>query len=168
MGAGLVSFLGMAKKKKGSQVLILVGLLALGAFWLFSQTKRISVGGAATRIHKITGSGIELRVLMQVINESSLDLDVYGFLGQIFFQKTAIGLVQQLEPVKLAAYATGSLEYKADISFASLLSLGVDIYGILAGDMSNWKKVPLQDFTIKGTLRAEGFDIPINQPLLTA
>lgn len=166
MGARLASFLGMAKKKKGG--FLLLGLLALGAFWLFGQSKRITVGGAATRVHKITGSGLELRVDMQIINESSLDLDVYGFLGQIFFQKTAIGLVQQVAPVKLAAYSPGMIEYKAEISWASMLTLGFDLRAIMGGDISNWKKVPLQDFSIKGTLRAEGFSIPINQPLLTA
>jgi len=158
----------MAEKSSNKWLWIGLGTLVLGAFWFMRQANRISVGGASVRIHKISAFGVELRVKLAIINESRLTIDVYGFLGQIFFKDTAIGVVQTVAAAQLPAHATGNIEFKADIPYLSLLSLGLDLASLLKGDVTNFKSIPWADFKIKGTLRAEGFDVPIDQPLLTA
>lgn len=158
----------MAEKSSKTWLLIALGVAVVGGLWLMRQANRISVGGASVRVHKISAFGVELHVDLSIINESRLTIDVYGFLGQIFFKDTAIGVVQMLQPATLAAHAPGSVAFKADISYVSLLTLGLDLAKILKGDVTNFKSIPWADFKIKGTLRAEGFDVPIDQPLLTA
>lgn len=157
----------MAKKRKSRKKsnnrkigIVLLAGAALLAWYLYSNVRRVSIGGATFRVHKITFSGIELRIYLVVINEGNLNLDVQNFLGQVFYQGSAIGVVTQVAQVTLKPFATGQVEFKADLS---LLSIGIDLYNIIKD-----KNFDVNSLVIRGTLKAEGIDIPINEKLLTA
>lgn len=157
----------MAKKRKSRKSssnkqigFVLLAGAALLAWYLYSNVRRVSVGGASFRVHKVTLNGIEIRILLTIINEGNLNLDVQNFLGQIFYQNSAIGVVTQVAQVTLKPFATGQVEFKADIS---LLSVSLDLYNIIKS-----KTFDANSLILRGTLKAEGIDIPINEKLLTA
>lgn len=158
---------GMAKKrnKKGStKKLIIVGALVFAVWYFYNQTMKVSIGGAAMRVHKVGLSSVELRIDLTIINESNLALDVQNFLGQVFYQATSLGIVTQVRAVTLQPFETGTVEFKAVISY---VSVGMEFFNELKALLNKQPtKINLADFTVRGTLKAENLSIPINEKLL--
>ena len=151
----------MAFSKK--KVVIVVAVIGVVAYYLLQNIRRVSVGSSTVRVHKVNFNGVELRVTTPIINESNLTIDVIGFLGQLFYKGMAFGTVTQVAAVKIPSFSTGSVEFSANLGLLSLGQIGFDLFNVIKAD---WKKVDWSLFTIKGTLKAEGLSIPINQKLL--
>lgn len=140
---------------------IIVGGIAALVYYLYNQAMKISITGGYFRIHKLAGTNVELRVFVQVTNEGNSRVDVQNFLGQLLYKGSNVGVVTLLQPTSIPSFSAQEIEFKAIVSG---ISVGMELYNILL------KKSVFspQDLTIKGTLRAEGLNIPINEPLLSA
>lgn len=160
----------MGKKKKksgGFNRTLGIILLAGAAYYLYNayqNVMRVAVGGASFRIHKVTLTNIELRVFLTIINQGNFNLSVQNFLGQVYYKNTSIGIVRLLNQTTVKPFDTTEIEFKADLS---LLSLGTEVFNIIRSK-TNVNDLNAADLTIRGTLKAEGIDIPINEKLLTA
>lgn len=121
---------------------------------------KISVGNAGVRIHKLSLSDIELRIELPVINESQVPATVTGFLGQIFYGTSTIGVVQLQQPTDIPGFGQINIPFSAKISVVSALQ---QVYAILTNPPVDWSK-----FSIRGTLLVQGLPISIDQKLLAA
>lgn len=149
------------KKSKDNKTWLYIGLAALlfGGLWLYRQSLKIMVTGGYFRVHKLNGLSLELRVFLQITNESNLKIDVQNFLGQILYKGSSLGTVVLFKPAQIQPFGVQEIEFKANIS---LLSAGTEIYNILTTKDFSFNP---QDLRVKGTLKAEGVDIPINEAL---
>jgi hypothetical protein len=156
------------RKKSSTKKWLIIGVIGVAAlYYLYNQTLKISVGGASVRVHKINVGNVELRIDMTIINESNLELDVQGFLGQVFYAQTSLGIVTQVRPVTLAAFQTGVVEFKAEISYASVgLEFWDELKALITKTKAASTLINPAAFRVIGTLRAEGLSIPINETLL--
>lgn len=161
--------MGKKKKKSGgfnNRTLGII-LLAGAAYYLYNayqNVMRVMVGGASFRIHKVTLTNIELRVFLTIINQGNFNLTVQNFLGQVYYKGTAIGIVRLIKQTVIKPFDTSEIEFKSDLS---VLSIGLEIFNIIKSK-TNVNDLNAADLTIRGTLKAEGIDIPINEKLLTA
>jgi LEA14-like dessication related protein len=161
--------MGKKNKKGGGLSSRTIGfiLIAGAAYYLYNayqNVMRVMVGGASFRVHKVTLTNIELRVFLTIINQGNFNLNVQNFLGQVYYKNTSIGIVRLLNQTTVKPFDTTQIEFKADLS---LLSLGTEVFNIIKSN-TNIKDLNASDLTIRGTLKAEGIDIPINEKLLTA
>ncbi|MGL5131988.1 MAG: hypothetical protein ACRC78_05630 [Planktothrix sp.] len=141
--------------------LIVLGLIG-GLVYYFTTNliAKISYGVATMRIHKVTFQSIEVRITLPVINENDTSATVEGFLGQLFFQKTAIGLINLITPTVVKGFQVTDLEFRCNINISSV---GIELFNIIKS--GSWNAVVLQDFRVKGTLRGANLSIPIDTPL---
>jgi hypothetical protein len=162
----------MGKKKEQKQTSrrrrnILLGVLLIGGvawWWLRNQAARISIGGNTTRVHKVSLTEIELRTVLVIINESDIPVMVSGFLGQIFYQNSSLGIVQQLKPVEIGAFQTSTVEFSSKISS---VNVGLEFWDEIKRLIQTGQNtIDLSKFSIRGTLKAANLSIPVNQKLL--
>ncbi len=158
----------MSKKRnrKSSIKKAVIVVVVVGALWyLYNQTTQIDIGGASVRVHKVNLNGVTLRILLSVLNRSRLDIDVQGFLGHIMYKGVSLGDVIQVQPVTLKEFATGQIEFQAEISW---VSLGTEFYQEVKDLLTKGPNTPIDwsAFTVQGTLRAENLAIPINEKLI--
>lgn len=156
----------MAKKDKQNKSggYLWVGLLAVGGlfFYLYRQALKIMVTGGYFRVHKLQGTNIELRVFLQISNESNITATVQNFLGQLVYKGTSLGIVSLVYPASLPPFSVKELEFKASISG---LAFGTELYKIITDKSFQFNP---QDMRVVGTLRAENLSVPINEALLSA
>jgi len=168
----------MAKKKrrKGrmSKILVVVAIVGAAAWWLYKQTAKISIGGAAATVHKLNPDGVELRIKLSVVNEANATIDVQTFLGQLFYKGVSMGIVQQLDPVTIPPLKVGYVEFKTTISWVTLGFNGYNVFQIYQQNQGTNDQgqpnpqtalVDWAAFKIKGTLRAENISIPIESTI---
>ncbi len=158
------------KKKKGTGggggnkwLLVGLGFLVFAGVFLFRQAMKVSVTGGYFRIHKLEGTSLDVRVFLNVLNEGNARLDVQNFVGQLFYKQTSLGVVTLAFPAQIPPMGQQELEFK---SLISLTTVGFEIFDLIKNGKN--QVINPADFTIRGTLRAEGFNIPINEQLLTA
>jgi LEA14-like dessication related protein len=148
--------------------IIISGALLLG--WTKKQLNRISIGDAQSRIHKVNLNGLEIHTDLQIINSSDATIDVTAFLGQLYYGNSAMGTVHQASPVSIPPFTTDSVQYVCNISW---LGAGSQLYNAYQSVFTNsqltiQQKVQafISKFRIKGTVKAEGLSIDIDQQLL--
>ncbi len=156
----------MAKKtkKRGfpNKTLIIIALLVAGGYWLYNQAMKVIIAGGYFRIHKVNLTSIELRVFLQMINQGNVTVDVQNFIGQIFYGQTALGVVTLAFQGSIPPLGQKELEFKAVLSTTTI---GMELYSILKTPNPQFDAGA---FTIRGTLKAEGLSIPINEKLISA
>lgn len=141
---------------------ILWGLLIFGGIYMLARrtAAKITVGTAGVRVHKLSLSNIELRVDLPVINESQIPATVTGFLGQILYGATQIGVVELMKPTDIPGFGQITVPFRANIS---TISAGQAIYSILSNPPVDWSQ-----FRVRGTLQVGPLPIDIDQPLVAA
>lgn len=157
----------MGKKSKRNYTTLGILLIAGAAYFLYNayqNVMRVVVGGASFRIHKVTLTNIDLRVFLTIINQGNYNITVQNFLGQVYYKNSAIGVVRLVQQTTIKPFDTSEIEFKSDLSIASI---GLEIFNFIKSQ-SQVKDLNASDLTIRGTLKAEGIDIPINEKLLTA
>lgn len=157
----------MGKKSKRNYTTLGILLIAGAAYYLYNayqNVMRVVVGGASFRIHKVTLNNIDLRVFLTIINQGNYNITVQNFLGQVYYKNSAIGVVRLVQQTTIKPFDTSEIEFKSDLS---IVSIGLEIFNFIKSQ-SQVKDLNASDLTIRGTLKAEGIDIPINEKLLTA
>lgn len=157
----------MGKKSKRNYTTLGILLIAGAAYYLYNayqNVMRVVVGGASFRIHKVTLTNIDLRVFLTIINQGNYNITVQNFLGQVYYKNSAIGVVRLVKQTTIKPFDTSEIEFKSDLS---IVSIGLEIFNFIKSQ-SQVKDLNASDLTIRGTLKAEGIDIPINEKLLTA
>lgn len=164
---------------KGKNMLFGLAIVGLVAFFLLKQSVRIDVGTPSVSFLQATGNGLRIIVKLPLLNRSDLTYPIEGFLGQLYFQGSALGTVMLKQPVKVPARSSGAPEFVAEISWGSL---GTQAYDLLdQTGVVDWlaKKIGLPtgsntpatkpinwtDFKIKGTLYVGGVAVDIDQKL---
>ena len=158
--------MGKKKAKKGGlfspKLLAVLALVGIAAYYFYNEAQKVIVSGGYFRIHKLQGTSLDVRVFLQLLNEGNARIDVQSFIGQFLYKGSSLGVVTLFKPGQVPPLGQTELEFKALIS---LTSVGMQIYEILKAGKAS---VNPEDFTIKGTRKAEGFNIPINEKLISA
>ena len=163
-------------KKSGGGIptwIWIAGIAVAVGYYLLRQIKGIAVGGATGSVWGGSLNGIELRVQLSGLNERDLSIPVEGFLGYLHYidpdanngagEDINLGLVQQIAPVTLAPHSPWTIEFRCVVPLLSAGQLGYKIYKILADPL---QKVDWTRFRVVGTLRAGGFNVPVDQQLM--
>lgn len=163
-----MSFCGMAKNTVRN-FLIIGGIVGL-FYWLSKRTMdKISIGSPSMRVHKVSVSGIEFRILLPIINESDVPVDITGFIGQVFYNAGSLGVVNLVSPVSLPSFGQQTIEFSMKSGY---LGTALELLNILTNgnplDLGsiNYKNVNWSLFTIKGTLKVEGLPLDIQAQLM--
>jgi hypothetical protein len=165
--------MGKNKEKSGKSTLrklVPLALIGIGIWALFvvRNAASIMLGGASTLIHKINLQGMELRTKLIVINPGNLNVDIQNFLGQIYYKGVALGITNMVNnPVRIGPFETKEIEFATQVGWIGAASQFYEQFFDLFRKQNKGQKIALEGFTIRGTLRAENLNIPINQPLLT-
>lgn len=164
----------MAKKNKSKSggippwLLILGGLGVAGYFWLRSQLRFITFGGAGVPFSQINGGNINLGITVPVVNASALSANITGFAGYIVAPGGALlGTVFLKEPVHVARYQQSNLNFTAVIRLTDLAfeAGGIVLGGNIPTTLPEIQKM-LKGYTLKGQLRVYGLPLPIETPLV--
>lgn len=156
--------------KRTRKILIVGGVIALLLYWLSKRTiNKITIGSPTMRVHKVSLSGIEFRILLPIINESDVPVDVTGFIGQVFYNAGSLGVVNLVSPVSLPGFGQQTIEFSMKSGY---LGTALELLNILTGgnplDLKSIKysNVDWSLFTIKGTLKVEGVPVDIQAQLM--
>jgi len=139
----------------GIAALLYFGLQYLGS----AISSKIGVGKILIKVKNLTFSGVTVELTLPIINNTDISLPVSSFYGQLLYGTYALADLQVQGPVSVAAKSTTPLFVDAAISFAELSGQLVSM--IQSGEWINALRV-------KGTLNADGLNIPVNQPLTLA
>ena len=121
------------------------------------------------RVHKLTLSGVEFRILLPIINESDIPVTVSGFIGQVFYKTGSLGTVTLVNPVDLPGFGQETIEFKM---ISGLVGSAYELLNILTNGKPlelneiDYKNVNWSLFTIRGTLKVGKFPVDINTKLL--
>lgn len=149
----------MAKKSNNIWWFILGGV-GLGAVWLRQQAALIQFGNISIPFQQLKNGQINLRMVLPIINASSLAARVTGFTGYIVSPTgNLISTVFQTAPATVPRYAQSELNFTTSIRLTDLPSEVASV--ILSGGA--WS---IKQYRLKGQVRVYGIPIPIDVPLL--
>lgn len=149
----------MAKKLNNIWWFILGGV-GLGAVWLRQQAALIQFGNISIPFQQLKNGQINLRMVLPIINASSLAARVTGFTGYIVSPTgNLISTVFQTAPATVPRYAQAELNFTTSIRLTDLPSEVAAV--ILSGGA--WS---IKQYRLKGQVRVYGIPIPIDVPLL--
>lgn len=149
----------MAKKSNKIWWFILGGV-GLGAVWLRQQATLIQFGNISIPFQQLKNGQINLRMVLPIVNASSLAARVTGFTGYIVSPTgNLISTVFQTAPATVPRYSQAELNFTTSIRLTDLPSEVAAV--ILSGGA--WS---IKQYRLKGQVRVYGIPIPIDVPLL--
>jgi len=164
----------MASTKK---VIIVAGILGI-LYWLSQRTlRKITYGAPTMRVHKLTWDGIELRIILPIVNESDIPASVTGFIGHLYYNSSTtgkpvyndLGLVQLVAPSDIPGFGTGTVEMALKSGWVgSLLEIMTIITNGNPFDFSKvkYENIDWKRFVIQGTLKVSNIPIDITSQLV--
>jgi LEA14-like dessication related protein len=154
---------GKAKKANMRKLLLVAGVI-VAVYYFRTQLKRITLGGTSTIVYKFNLQQVELRTVQTILNESNASIDVQNFLGQVLYNKSPLGVTTLVKPVTIPGFSQANIEFATIISTTAV---GLEFYQEILNLIQNQPTtIDWKAFTIKGTLKAEGLSIPINEKLI--
>lgn len=163
----------MANNKFVKIAAIIAGV-ALVSNWLKNRTlNKITYSAGGFRVHKLTLSGVEFRMILKVTNQSDVPAPVTAFIGQLLYRNpngtiSVLGDLTQVAPVELPGFGSANIEFSM---FSGLLGSAWELMNILTGgnptDISkvNYSNVDFKRFLIKGTLKVGVIPVDIETTL---
>lgn len=142
--------------------------------WLKNRTlNKITYSAGGFRVHKITASSIEFRMVLRVTNQSDVPAPVTAFIGQLLYRNAngtiaVLGDLTQVAPVELPGFGSANIEFSM---VSGLLGSAWEILNILTNgnptDPSkiNYANVDFKRFLIKGTLKVGVLPVDIETTL---
>jgi len=150
--------------------MVIAGALGFLLYKLYQRSiSKVSIGTPTMRVHKVDLSGIELRVILPVINESDIPVTVSGFLGQLYYQNSALGVLNLVAPTSLPGFGQKTIEFSLKSGY---LGTALEMLNILTNGNPfnfksiNYKNIDWKQFHIKGTLKVGAVPISIESGLL--
>lgn len=158
----------MANKR--TKTIVVIGLAAGLLYWLSQRTiALISVGTPSMRIHKVTLNEIEMRITLQVMNQSDVPAPVSSFLGALYYDNSSLGTLTLVNPVMLPGFGQTTLEFRL---VSGLFGTAYEIVNILTNGNPlnfgniNYSNVDWSKFQIRGTLKVGRLPVPVAAKLL--
>lgn len=142
-------------------VLILIGVIALGAYVVKRFTKKlydgISYSGASLKFNNINTYGVNVTVMVQFRNDNSINIPINYFTGYLYYSGARLASLQS-SPVVLNAGSVTTMFISSKINF---VDLGTDLVNtIINKSFSN-------DFRIIGDINIKGITTSIDYPILS-
>lgn len=149
--------------KKNTTRNIIAALLIGGAayLWFRNRASKVSIGTPSLPYQKLTSTGIELDIMLPIVNGSGFAITIQNFIGNIVDTQdgSQIGYVQLATPQKIPAYGRVELKFKSTISYTNL---ALETWQIIQSN----GKIPPGKYGIDGVLVLPGgVRYAVKQPL---
>ncbi len=144
--------------KQTDSVLRFAGILALGYFLLNSVgnaiANRISIGRPLLRVNRISGLGVEVTLILPVVNSTPVSAPIDGLSGNIIYGNQVLSQVVLNRSLTITANNSTDLTFNASLDFAQL---GTSVVNII--DSGEW----LQSLRFKGQAVSKGVVFPFDR-----
>lgn len=156
--------------RRQTRTLLFIGLALAGLYWLANRTiALITFGSPSMRIHKVTLSEIEMRIILPIKNESDVPAPVSAFLGDLLYNGSPLGVLTLVNPVTLPGFGQTTLEFRL---VSGLFGTAYELLNILTNGKPlewssiNYDNIDWSKFTLRGTLKVGKLPVPVNTKLL--